>query len=128
MVTSEKKFVWVYTSVQAAVQSKSIWNKIIPIVFMKFQSTLQSITWTKLGLRNWNTISLSALHTNDIDEINKYLIKETPHCIYALIHFIVLTLVMLGFGGSLAMKCISLNYKERIVRSRLIDMNSFELH
>ena len=42
--------------------------------------------------------------------------------------FIVLVLVLLGFGGSLATICLSMNNQLRVVRQTLFDFNSDQLH
>ena len=42
--------------------------------------------------------------------------------------YIVLVLGLLGFGGSLAIKCISMNNKPCIVKLTVIDLNLDEIH
>ena len=42
--------------------------------------------------------------------------------------FIILVLVLLGFGGSLATKCLSMNNQLRVVRQTLFDFSFDQLH
>ena len=79
----------------------------------------------------YETIKVSDEDIQDIKDIQTYLMEKHNTVYMPRIYkqmFIVFVLALLSFGGSLAIKFISMNYQPYIFRSTLSDLNPDEFH
>ena len=79
-----------------------------------------------------SSVGYETIGVSYIQDIHKFLMKK--HIIVQMLGFIKQTrtalalILMLCFGGALAIKCVSMNNEQCMVRPTLIDLNLDELH
>ena len=73
-------------------------------------------------------VSYETIDVIDIVNIPKYLIKNIILSGFLKQALIILVLMLLGFGGLLTTKCLSLDNQTRTVTSTDIDLNPDQLH